>query len=69
LDYIETIKIWRKKLKEFGWVKYLSYLKMAPRLIYDPSMRKRLENLKIAPIKVAFERGIWDHHRLVFEKI
>ena len=69
LDYIETIKIWRKKLKAFGWAKYISYLKLAPRFLYDSSMRKRLENLKIAPIKVAFERGIWDHHRLVFEKV
>jgi len=27
------------------------------------------QRVQIAPIKVAFERGIWDHHRLVFEKV
>jgi len=69
LDYIETIKIWRRKLKAFGWKKYWAYLQLAPRLLTEPSMRERLNNLKIAPIKVAFERGIWEHHRLVFEKI
>lgn len=68
LDYIETIKIWRKRLKSFGVRKYLAYLSLLPRFIVDASMRKRLDNLKIAPIRVAFERGIWDHHRLVFEK-
>lgn len=69
LDYIETIKVWRRRLKSFGVKKYLAYLSLAPRLFYDPTMRKRLENLKIAPIRVAFERNIWDHHRLVFEKV
>lgn len=68
LDYIETIKVWRKRLKSFGLKKYLAYLSLLPRYLTDASMRKRLDNLKIAPIRVAFERGIWDHHRLVFEK-
>ncbi|WP_020527743.1 SAM-dependent methyltransferase [Flexithrix dorotheae] len=68
-DYIETIKVWRKRLKQFSWEKYAAYLSLAPRLIYDSKMRNRLENLKIAPIRVAFERGIWDHFRLVFEKV
>ncbi len=68
LDYIETINVWRKRLKSFGVKKYMAYLSLLPRFIVDASMRKRLDNLKIAPIRVAFERGIWDHHRLVFEK-
>jgi cyclopropane-fatty-acyl-phospholipid synthase len=69
LDYIETIKVWRHRLRRFGWKKYAEYLKLAPRLLYDTRMRQRLENLKIAPIRVAFERGIWDHYRYVFEKV
>lgn len=68
LDYIETINVWRKRLKSFGVRKYIAYLSLLPRYLADASMRKRLDNLKIAPIRVAFERGIWDHHRLVFEK-
>jgi cyclopropane-fatty-acyl-phospholipid synthase len=68
-DYIETIKVWRYRLKSFGWQKYLAYLSLAPTLLYDQRMRNRLSNLQIAPIRVAFERGIWDHFRLVFEKI
>ena len=68
-DYIETIKVWRKKLKTFGLQKYMAYASLAPRLLYDQKMRNRLHNLNIAPIKVAFERGVMDHYRLVFEKI
>lgn len=69
LDYIETIKVWRERLKSFGWRKYMAYASLIPQFIMDPRLRKRLDNLKIAPIKVAFERGIWDHHRMVFEKV
>lgn len=68
-DYIETIKVWRKMLKSFGGKKYLAYLSLLPKFLTDSAMRRRLDNLKIAPIRVAFERGIWDHHRIVFEKV
>lgn len=68
-DYIETIKTWRKKFKAFGFQKYMAYASLAPRLFYDQKMRNRYHNLKIAPIRVAFERRIWDHFRLVFEKV
>lgn len=69
LDYIETIKVWRKRMKKFGWRKYLSYASMVPGLLYDQKMRDRLQVMKISPIRVAFEREIWDHFRLVFEKV
>ena len=68
-DYVETIKVWRKMLKSFGGKKYLAYLSLLPRFLTDTAMRRRLDNLKIAPIRVAFERGIWDHHRIIFEKV
>jgi len=42
---------------------------LLPRFLTDTAMRRRLDNLKIAPIRVAFERGIWDHHRIIFEKV
>jgi len=67
-DYVETIKVWRKRLKSFGLKKYIAYASLLPTFLTNTAMRRRLDNLKIAPIKVAFERGIWDHHRLVFEK-
>ncbi len=31
-DYIETIKVWRRRLKRFGWQKYLAYLSLTPSL-------------------------------------
>jgi cyclopropane-fatty-acyl-phospholipid synthase len=48
--------------------KYLAYLSLTPRFLVDSKMRNRLKNLQIAPIRVAFEKGIRDHFRLVFEK-
>lgn len=69
LDYIETIKVWRKLLKQFGTRKYMAYLSLLPKFLSDTAFRRRLDNLKIAPIRVAFEREIWDHHRIVFEKV
>lgn len=69
LDYIETIKVWRKRMWAFNLQKYAIYLSMVPKLLYDQKMRERYEVLKIAPIRVAFEREIWDHFRLVFEKV
>jgi cyclopropane-fatty-acyl-phospholipid synthase len=68
LDYIETIKEWRRRLKSFGLRKYLAYLSLTPQFLVDPKLRNRYKNLQIAPIRVAFEKGIWDHFRLVFEK-
>lgn len=69
LDYIETIKVWRQRMRAFNLRKYAIYLAMATKLIYDRKMRERFQVLKIAPIRVAFEREIWDHFRLVFEKV
>ena len=41
---------------------------LAPSLIFGSRMRNRSGNLKTAPIRKAFECGLWDHFQLVFEK-
>ncbi len=69
LDYIETIKQWRKKFRKFNLQKYWLYLSLIPRYITDTEFRHQVAVFRISPNKVCFEKEIMDHFRLVFEKI
>lgn len=69
LDYIETIKQWRKKFRKFNLQKYWLYLSLIPRYITDKEFRHQVAVFRISPNKVCFEKEIMDHFRLVFEKI
>jgi cyclopropane-fatty-acyl-phospholipid synthase len=69
LDYIETIKQWRKMLRKFSFKKYWLYLKLILQFMKDKEFRHMVEVFRISPIKVCFEREVMDHFRIVFEKI
>lgn len=69
LDYIETIKQWRRKFREFHPKKYYIYLSLIPRYINDPEFRHWVSIFQINPNKVCFERELMDHYRLVYEKV
>jgi len=69
LDYIETIRIWRKKLRSFSFKKYGLYLKLLIHFITNRKFRHLVHVFRISPIKVCFERGLMDHYRIVFEKL
>jgi cyclopropane-fatty-acyl-phospholipid synthase len=69
LDYIQTIKEWRKKFRRFHFKKYLLYASLIPKIITDKDFRHRLAIFKISPNKVCFEKEILDHYRIVFEKV
>lgn len=69
LDYIETIRQWRKKFRKFNLQKYWLYLSLIPRYITDKEFRHQVAVFRISPNKVCFEKEIMDHFRLVFEKI
>ena len=69
LDYIETIRQWRKMLRRFSLKKYGLYAKFLAQLIADKKFMHIIDVFKISPIKVCFERNIMDHYRIVFEKI
>ncbi|MBA3648243.1 MAG: class I SAM-dependent methyltransferase [Chitinophagales bacterium] len=69
LDYIETIKQWRKKFREFGFKKYLLYSSLIPKYLSSREFRHQAEIFNVSPNKVCFEQEIMDHYRLVFEKI
>jgi cyclopropane-fatty-acyl-phospholipid synthase len=69
LDYIETIKQWRNKFREFNLKKYLIYLSLLPKYMRDPEFRHWVAIFNLNPNKVCFERHIMDHFRLVYEKV
>jgi cyclopropane-fatty-acyl-phospholipid synthase len=69
LDYIQTIKCWRKKFRQFNLHKYLLYTSLIPKYLMDKEFRHQVAVFRISPNKVCFEREAMDHYRLVFEKI
>jgi cyclopropane-fatty-acyl-phospholipid synthase len=68
LDYIETIRVWRKMLRRFSFRKYALYAKLIIGYIKSKKFRHMIQVFRISPIKVFFERGLMEHYRIVFEK-
>ena len=68
LDYIETLRHWRRRFKKYSLKKYWYYLSLLPRFLSDKEFRYQLDVLRIGPNKICFEREIMDHYRIVFEK-
>ncbi len=69
LDYIQTIKEWRKKFRQFNLRKYALYASLIPKYLSDKEFRHQVAVFKISPNKVCFEREAMDHYRMVFEKM
>jgi cyclopropane-fatty-acyl-phospholipid synthase len=69
LDYIQTIKCWRKKFRQFNLHKYLLYASLIPKYLFDKEFRHQVAIFKISPNKICFESEAMEHYRLVFEKI
>ena len=66
LDYIQTIGEWEKRYRKFNLEKYLFFLSLIPKYIADKNIRALLTT---SPNKICFEREIFDHYRIVFEKV
>lgn len=69
LDYIETIKRWRKMLRDFSFKKYALYVSLIIQYIREKKMSHLWQVFKISPLMVFFEREVMEHYRIVFEKI
>lgn len=69
LDYIHTIKCWRKKFRKFHLYKYMLYASLIRKYIFDKEFRHQVAIFRISPNKICFEREAMDHYRLVFEKL
>ena len=67
LDYIETIRQWRKRFAERSFKKTLVKLRLVPRWLTSADFRLAFTP-GVSPNRVCFERELIDHYRLVLEK-
>jgi cyclopropane-fatty-acyl-phospholipid synthase len=68
LDYIETIKQWRKRFGEPSFRKTLMKARLVPRWLTSADFRLAFTS-GVSANSVCFERELLDHFRLVFEKV
>jgi cyclopropane-fatty-acyl-phospholipid synthase len=67
LDYIETIRQWRKRFAAPSFKKTLLKLRLLPRWLTSADFRLAFTS-GVSANSVCFERELLDHYRLVFEK-
>jgi cyclopropane-fatty-acyl-phospholipid synthase len=67
LDYIETIRQWRKRFAAPSLRKTLFKLQLLPRWLTSPDFRLAFTS-GVSANSACFERELLDHYRLVFEK-
>jgi cyclopropane-fatty-acyl-phospholipid synthase len=67
LDYIETIRQWRKRFASPSLKKALLKVELLPRWLTSPDFRVAFTS-GVSANTVCFERELLDHYRLVFEK-
>jgi cyclopropane-fatty-acyl-phospholipid synthase len=67
LDYIETIRQWRKRFAARSARKTLLKLRLLPRWLTSADFRLAFTS-GVSANSVCFERELLDHHRLVFER-
>jgi cyclopropane-fatty-acyl-phospholipid synthase len=67
LDYIETIRQWRKRFAAPSVKKTLLKLQLLPRWLTSSDFRLAFTS-GVSANSVCFERELLDHYRLVFEK-
>jgi cyclopropane-fatty-acyl-phospholipid synthase len=67
LDYLETIRQWRKRFAEPSFRKTLLKAELIPRYLTSSDFRLAFTS-GVSANSVCFERELMDHYRLVFEK-
>ena len=67
LDYIETIRQWRRRFAEPSLKKTLLKLRLLPHWLTSADFRLAFSS-GVSANSVCFERELLDHYRLVFEK-
>ncbi len=67
LDYIETIKQWRRRFAEPSWRKTLLKARLVPRYLTSSNFRLAFTS-GVSANSICFERELLDHFRLTFEK-
>jgi cyclopropane-fatty-acyl-phospholipid synthase len=69
LDYIETIHRWTAAFTAFNLQKYLLFASFIPDYLFDKSFRRWMRRFKIQANLHVFTREIFEHYRIVFEKV
>ena len=68
LDYIETIRQWRKRFAARSLKKSLLKLQLVPRWLTSADFRVAVTS-GVSANTICFERELLDHYRMVFEKV
>ena len=68
LDYIETIREWRRRFAEFSIPKLAVKLTLVPRYLTSRDFRNAFAS-GVSANTICFERELLDHFRIVFEAI
>src|SRR3954463_755970 len=68
LDYIETIKQWRRRFGERTFRKTLMKARLVPKYLTSKDFRLAFTS-GVSANSVCFERELLDHHRIVFERV
>jgi cyclopropane-fatty-acyl-phospholipid synthase len=68
LDYIETIKQWRKRFGEASFRKTLLKARLVPKWLTSRDFRLAFTS-GVSANSICFERELLDHFRLTFEKV
>ncbi len=69
LDYIETIHRWTEAFTKFSIKKYLLFATLIPDYLTSSNFRAWLRRFKIQANLHVFHREIFEHYRIVFEKV
>lgn len=69
LDYIHTMKEWGRAATKITPKKIYLGLKLVPKCLTDKEFRYKITSNRYGCNRLAFERGIMSHQRMVFEKI
>jgi len=69
LDYIETIKRWSEAFIKFNFKKYLYYVSLLPKYLRSKSFREFIQRWRTDANIFVFEREVFEHYRIVFEKV
>jgi cyclopropane-fatty-acyl-phospholipid synthase len=67
LDYLETIRQWRRRFGEASLRKTLMKARLVPRYLTSSDFRLAFTS-GVSANSVCFERELMDHYRMVFEK-
>ena len=69
LDYVETIDRWDSAFKKFNFRKYLLFASYIPTYLTQKWFREWMQRFRIQANRHVFTREIFEHYRIVFEKI